>query len=149
MGLLDFEFGSDSGNSSSSDDWYSDDVWDDVYDDSFSLSGTTDNDSSFWSDLWDKANTPLGTGIIGGAASGLSQYYSDKSREDMFDKSLNLSEKSLSDKINTREAHNASINQPYSGAKQVRYNGVEIPDKEKPMSKTLASVRKMFKDKVK
>ena len=109
--LDNFEFGGfddngDSGieyESATGEGWYSDDVWDEVFDDSFDLPGSTTEDTAWWQDVWNAANTPLGTGIIGGLADGYQSYQRNKTYE-------NAAGKLFDDRVNTRKKHNTSIN---------------------------------------
>ncbi|MGB3209477.1 MAG: hypothetical protein WBB19_02110 [Desulforhopalus sp.] len=120
---MDFDFTRDSGSSLTTDNYsfYTDAEWDDTFNTSFDLAGSTTEDSGWWDSVMNMANTRLGTGLIGGAAKGLSNYYSDKSANERYDKAIASNEKVLADKVNTRAAHNASISKPHSGAKKVTY----------------------------
>jgi hypothetical protein len=100
--------------------FYEDSDWDTSFDDSFELQGTTTQDPSYWDKVWSAVNSPVGSGIIVGAAQGGLSYLSERSNQKAATK---LSKAATEEQRRVRDAHNASISLPFTGAKKVRYNG--------------------------
>ena len=134
--------------SGSSQDYYIADqeLWDDTFNQTFDTTTESLDNPSYWSQAWGVANTPVGTGIIGGAAQGYAAYQSQQSADDRHnstmdynatkdDKYFALQEEQLAlqreqlalqkaiqdDKENTRKRHNKSINAKSGGSKKVSF----------------------------
>lgn len=121
---MDFDFDDGGGFDYSPDDYsLSDDLfyaetndWQESYDSSFDLAGSTTNDESYWDKIWGAANTPLGTGIIGGVANGALTAMAQNDYNDRL-KDLQRGKQAVIDK------HNKSINNNSPKPKKVTYHG--------------------------
>lgn len=122
------------------------DQWDSTFDTTFDSTTETIDNNSYWADAWDAANTPLGTGIIGGLADGYTNYQSQQSADDKYNNNfdyqvaydarqfaieedklrvqreqLALQQQAQDDIEDTRKRHNTSINKKSGGSKKVSF----------------------------
>jgi hypothetical protein len=102
--------------------FYDDSEWNSTFDVAFDLPGTTNTpaDTSFWDKVGSAINTPVGSGLLVGAAQGALGYMSDKSNRKAYEKAAN---RTTEEQRRIRDEHNKSISVPFTGAKIAKYHG--------------------------
>lgn len=133
-------------------DSFDNDNWIADWDSSFSFDGHGKDSGSWLSGIWDWAKSDTGSSFIGGLAGGLYDWYKTDKQGDYYDKTrkdrnlqwaqemalkekalaqqaaaanaaLNLQKAIFRDKVNTRKAHNDSINTAPNSARDVTWKG--------------------------
>jgi hypothetical protein len=102
--------------------FFSDSEWDDTFNTSFELPGTTNTaaDTSFWDKVGSAINTPVGSGLLVGAAQGALGYISNQSSIKAAEKAAN---RTTEEQRRIRDEHNQSISVPFTAAKRAKYHG--------------------------